>query len=220
MERFSLDGGRGWLTVQETGGRLSIAAELPDDRRGLYKGWLLGERGRALAGTFVPEGGVLRLRRTLSLDELRRQGAWPVTGGAAELAFAAGAVVGGEMPAPPAGWRWERRPAGRMGEPLLARAAGEQRALYRPEEAGFSLAYPYSERRPFPLTPLFCFASVRRLGEGWYAVFPFQPGGCPRLPHKSEQKRHTREVDQTKEEMRHGESDHEGADRTVGSAEL
>ena len=91
MERFSLDGGRGWLTVREENGRARIEAELPDDRRGLYKGWLLGAHGRALAGTFVPEGGALKLRRTLSLDELRRQGAWPVTGGAAELAFAAGA---------------------------------------------------------------------------------------------------------------------------------
>ena len=70
------------------------------------------------------------------------------------------------MPAPPAGWRWERRPAGRMGEPLLAQAAGEQRALYRPEEAGFSLAYPYSERRPFPLTPLFSFCLRSEAGGG------------------------------------------------------
>ena len=55
MERFSLDGGRGWLTVREENGRARIEAELPDDRRGLYKGWLLGAHGRALAGTFVPE---------------------------------------------------------------------------------------------------------------------------------------------------------------------
>ena len=74
MERFFLDGGRGWLTVREENGRARIEAELPDDRRGLYKGWLLGAHGRALAGTFVPEGGALKLRRTLSLDELRRQG--------------------------------------------------------------------------------------------------------------------------------------------------
>ena len=83
MERFSLDGGRGWLTVREENGRARIEAELPDDRRGLYKGWLLGAHGRALAGTFVPEGGALKLRRTLSLDELRRQGAWPPAGAAA-----------------------------------------------------------------------------------------------------------------------------------------
>ena len=69
-----------------------------------------------------------------------------------------------------------------MGEPLLARAAGERRALYRPEEGGFSLAYPFDPAAPFPLTPLFCFASVQKLGGGWYAVFPFRPGGCPMPP--------------------------------------
>ena len=104
MERFSLDGGRGWLTLREEGGRVRLEAELPDDGRGLYKAWLLGRRGRALAGTFVPEGGALRLRRVLSLDELRRQGAWPVTGARAELAFAAGrgsvARAGLNVPAP------------------------------------------------------------------------------------------------------------------------
>ena len=185
MERFSLDGGRGWLTVREENGRVRMEGQLPDDRRGLYKGWLLGSRGRALAGTFVPEGGVLKLRRTLSLDELRRQGAWPPTGGLAELAFAAGAPPRGN-PAPPAGWRWEPHPAGRMGEPLLARAVGERRVLYRPEDGGFSLACPFDPAKPFPLTPLFCFASVRRLGDRWYAVFPFRPGGCPRPPDPAE----------------------------------
>ena len=48
MERFSLDGGRGWLTVREENGRARIEAELPDDRRGLYKGWLLGAQFEAL----------------------------------------------------------------------------------------------------------------------------------------------------------------------------
>ena len=32
MERFFLDGGRGWLTVREENGRARIEAELPDDR--------------------------------------------------------------------------------------------------------------------------------------------------------------------------------------------
>ena len=75
MERFSLAGGQGWLTVEESGGRARCAAELPEDGKGLYKGYLCGTGGRALLGTFLPEDGRLKLRRTLSLDELRRQGA-------------------------------------------------------------------------------------------------------------------------------------------------
>ena len=74
MERFSLAGGQGWLTVEESGGRARCAAELPEDGKGLYKGYLCGTGGRALLGTFLPEDGRLKLRRTLSLDELRRQG--------------------------------------------------------------------------------------------------------------------------------------------------
>ena len=130
MERFSLAGGQGWLTVEESGGRARCAAELPEDGKGLYKGYLCGTGGRALLGTFLPEDGRLKLRRTLSLDELRRQGAWPPTGARAELAFSAGSPGG---PHSPEGWHWEEAPARRMGEPLLARAAGGGRALYRPE---------------------------------------------------------------------------------------
>ena len=173
MERFSLAGGQGWLTVEESGGRARCAAELPEDGKGLYKGYLCGTGGRALLGTFLPEDGRLKLRRTLSLDELRRQGAWPPTGARAELAFSAGSPGG---PHPPEGWHWEEAPARRMGEPLLARAAGGGRALYRPEPEGFSLAFPYAETRAFPLTPLFCFARVERMNGEFYAVFPFWSG--------------------------------------------
>ena len=179
---FSLLDGRGRLTVREQNGQADCRAVLPDDGRGLYRCWLLGPAGRFPLGPFLPEGGELRLSRAPEIAALTRQGAWPPAGAAAELAFAAGAVPGREAAAPPAGWQWEPSPPRRMGEPLLARAAGERRALYRPEEGGFSLAYPFDPAAPFPLTPLFCFASVRRLGGAWYAVFPFRPGGCPRPP--------------------------------------
>jgi len=157
------------------------------------------------------------LRRTLSLDELRRQGAWPPTGARAELAFSAGSPGG---PHPPEGWHWEEAPARRMGEPLLARAAGGGRALYRPEPEGFSLAFPYAETRAFPLTPLFCFARVERMNGEFYAVFPFWSGGCPRLPHKPAQAGQTIGANQTKEETRHGEPNHQGADRPVRPAQF
>ena len=160
MERFSLAGGQGWLTVEESGGRARCAAELPEDGKGLYKGYLCGTGGRALLGTFLPEDG------------------------------------------------------------LLARAAGGGRALYRPEPEGFSLAFPYAETRAFPLTPLFCFARMERMNGEFYAVFPFWPGGCPRLPHKPAQAGQTIGANQTKEETRHGEPNHQGADRPVRPAQF
>ena len=122
MERFSLAGGQGWLTVEESGGRARCAAELPEDGKGLYKGYLCGTGGRALLGTFLPEDGRLKLRRTLSLDELRRQGGLAANrrpGGAGlfrglarRSAFPGGLALGGGAgpanggtPAGPGGWR-------------------------------------------------------------------------------------------------------------------
>ncbi len=173
--RFSLAEGRGWLTVREEGSRAVCAAQLPDDSKGLYKCWLTGRGGKALLGTFVPQGGVLRLERTLSVGELERQGAWPPEGGQAVLAFS---FDGRERA--PAGWRREEQPGRLMGEPLLAGSASGP-ALIRREERGFLLAYPYRPDRPFPLTPLFCFARLERLEGRDYLCFPFRPGGCPRL---------------------------------------
>lgn len=97
--RYALEGG-GSLTVEEAGLRAVLTAERPEDGRGLYKAYLRGPSGRALLGTLAPEGGRLRVRRTLTLDDLKRQGAWPPVGGEAELAFSFG------RDRAPAGWRW------------------------------------------------------------------------------------------------------------------
>ena len=40
---------------------------------------------------------------------------------------------------------------------------------------------PYDPARPFPLTPLFCFARIRRIGSRDYAVFAFDDRGDPTL---------------------------------------
>ena len=57
--------------------RLSVHAVCPLRGEGLVKLWLLGERGRILLGTLIPERGCLTLRRVLTLAEVRRSGAWP-----------------------------------------------------------------------------------------------------------------------------------------------
>lgn len=174
--RFSLAEGKGWLTLTEGEGRVRCRAVLPDDGRGLYKCWLTGSGGRALLGTFAPKNGALELERALSVGELERQGAWPPEGGEAALAFS----FGEQRAAPPPGWSREEAPERLMGEPLLARAAAGRAALVRREGEGFSLAYPWAPDRPFPLTPLFCFARLEGLNGRDYLVFPFRSGGCPR----------------------------------------
>lgn len=176
-ERFSLAEGKGWLTVDTEGNRVVCSAQLAADGKGLYKCWLTGAGGKALLGTLIPEGEVLRLRRTLSVAELKGHGVWPPTGAEAVLAFSFSEKKAGS----PQGWHRENNPARLMGEPLLARAAGEGRALFRQEAGGFCLAYHFRTDRPFPLTPLFCFARLERLEGEDYVVFSFRPSGCPRV---------------------------------------
>ena len=117
-QRFALDGGVGALSVREEGPRASIAAERPDDGRGLYKAYLRGRGGSVLLGTMTPENGRLLVRRTFSLDELRRRGAWPVLGGAAEMAFS---FRGEETP--PQGWSWAEGGRLELGERRLRQSA-------------------------------------------------------------------------------------------------
>ena len=177
--RFSLMEGRGWLNVREAQGRAECKGEIPDDKKGLYKGWLTGAGGRVLLGTFVPEDGVLRLSRTVSVAELERQGAWQPDGAEAVLTYSF-QKERRERPVP-SGWSRISDPARLMGEPLLAQAIGRTYALQRRDEQGFLLAIPFGTGQPFPLTPLFCFAQIMELDGKPYAVFPFRPGGCPRV---------------------------------------
>ena len=53
-------------------------------------------------GTLLPEGNVLRLRRTFSVERLRSQGCWPVTGGRVQMTYA---FTGQSAAAPPRGWK-------------------------------------------------------------------------------------------------------------------
>lgn len=177
--RFALLDGRGWLTVRELQGRVECKGEMPDDKKGLYKGWLLGRGGRVPLGAFVPEQGRLRLSRALPLSQLEGQGVWPPTGAEAELVYSA--AQRRQAPPSPPGWSWIPDPGRLMGEPLLAQAAGSTKALLHKEEQGFSLAYPFRVDGPFPLTPLFCFSRIVELEGRAYVVFPFRPGGCPRV---------------------------------------
>ena len=81
MERKLDMRGGGTLTLRLDGTRVQLDAVRPRDDRGLYKVWLLGQRGgRMLLGTMAPEGNVLRLRRTISQGELERAGCWPAAG--------------------------------------------------------------------------------------------------------------------------------------------
>ena len=171
--RFPL-GASGILQLREEGPRATAEARLPDDGQGLYKVYLTGG-SRVLLGTLIPERGALLLRRTLSIDSLRRQGVWPPTGAEAVLAFS--------PQTPHTGWHRTDHPEGAISDPLLRRAvAALPQALLRRDRDGFSLALPWTSGQPFPLTPLFCLSRPQRLEGHWHLVFSFDSAGRPVIP--------------------------------------
>lgn len=174
--RYALEGG-GSLLIQEDGLRAMIKAERPMDNRGLYKAYLRGPSGRALLGTLAPENGRLCVKRTLTLDTLKQQGAWPPTGGELDLTFSFGRETS------PAGWRWMEPEGLTFGEESLRSMAIRQgRALFRPAGDGFLLAYPFSCARPFPMPGLFCLARLGMIEGERHICFQFDQKGWPVLP--------------------------------------
>ncbi len=172
-QRFPMENGQ--LTCRESGGRVEVAMEVRPPDRGLYHGYLVGPEGSCDLGTLLPEGGSLRLRRTLSAERLRQKGCWPIQGGQLRKTYS--------FASPPVqGWEEVEDLAALFpADPLLARAAGQRtRGLLRRRQAGgFSLAFPWDPRAPFPLVPVFCFAQVSALNGKPYVVFRFRENGTP-----------------------------------------
>ena len=169
----------GAVTVRQEGGRAICQAISRTGEDGLYKAWLQGERGRALLGTLIPEGGALRLRRSMEIRQLTGQGAWPPTGADIVMAYA----FTSEAP-PPHNWCWTNCPGQLMEERALREVLRDtRRSLLCRDPEGFYLAFPYSARNPFPIPPLFCLARLERLGGNWYTVFRFSRQGRPELLH-------------------------------------
>ncbi len=149
------------------------------DNEGLYKAWLCGETGRALLGTLIPEGGALRLRRSVSIASLKEKGAWPPVGAEIVMAY----PFAPEEP-PSEQWSWTDCPCRMFEDRLISHALrGLNRALVKRDADGFFLAAPYAPNCPFPIPPLFCLGWMERLGGRWYVVFRFSRQGVPELLH-------------------------------------
>lgn len=167
-----------------------------NDGEGLFKAHIKGPTGRCLLGTLMPEGGRLFLRRTLSIDSLKRQGAWPIRQVEEELVCSFR-----ERPAP---IQWE--------DEVLRRCARQlPRHTLRREGEGFSMIFPFDPRAPFPFTPIFCFARV----ENGRLIFSFQKGG---VPYIFQTQGKNREEPEEQRREHHGKPDHQGAQRSGGPA--
>lgn len=175
--------------VKEQGPRAVIEVWRKDDGEGLYKAYAAGPGGRVLLGTLMPEGGRLFLRRTLSIDSLRRQGAWPVRQVTEELVCSF----------------LERPPTVEWEDEVLRRCAQRlPRHTVRREGDGFSLSFPFDPRAPFPLSPIFCFGRV----ENGRLIFSFHKGG---VPYISPGEGKNREEVEAQRREQHGKSEHQGA---------
>lgn len=53
------------------------------------------------------------------------------------------------------------------------------RALRRETAERTEFALPYAPARPWPLTELFCFARLERIGEMCYIIYAFDRKGAP-----------------------------------------
>lgn len=182
--RFALADGAGTLLVREDGGTALLTGELPDDRRGLYKGWLTGEGGgRVLLGTFLPEQGMLRLHRRAPVSELRKKGAWPPAGARAELVYPSQNGRHRENTPLPPGWERAGEPGRFLGDPLLKRSAqGLKGILVRRRAEGVELAIPFSAGGALALTPLVCLMAPRQLGGQSYLCVQLDKKGWPIRP--------------------------------------
>ena len=161
----------GALRLRREGERTAVEMECALDRSGLFRGFLRCSRGEVGLGVLEPKGERLVLRRMLLNGELEPLGR-PMSG-EMRLSF----------PFREAG-RWR---SAAPGEPLLADRAlqkeldGTAGVLWRREGGGRYLAVPFRAGGPFPLTALFCFARIREIDGGTYAVFRLDSHGNPQL---------------------------------------
>ena len=185
-------------SVTEQGSRAVIEVRCKDKGDGLYKAFAVGMNASCLLGTLLPENGTLCLRRTLSIDSLKRQGVWPVKTVECRLSHpfsgAAATIPWTDEVLRRSACRLPRHTVRRNGEDLL-------------------LILPFDPRVPFPLTPLFCLSRV----ENGRLIFSFRQDGTPYIFRPDGKDR--KETDSQRREH-HGKSDHQGTGGAGRSAGL
>lgn len=162
---------RGTVTLDRGDSRREVRAEMADPGDGLYRAFLVGERGELPLGVMEPQQGALAVCRRLYARDVAALGA--LRRGEARLSFRFGEGA----------WQAVREPGRLLVDPALRRCLeGTPRALRRREGERQLLAFPVEEGRPFPLEPLFCLARIRRVEGQLCAVYAFDREGRPLSP--------------------------------------
>ncbi len=165
-----LDGERaaGTLEVTPQGGYLRFRAVCRTEKRGLLRLEAEGDKSEVDLGILSPGGSGLFLDRRFSPAQLRSMGL--------------GRIRCCRLRAPlPRGWAEEADPGRLFRDPALKALCREVRGALVREEGGFSLlALPLVS--PFPLLPLFCLGTPRRLGDATYLLFSAFQGEAGMIP--------------------------------------
>ena len=163
MERLPLTSGsgkRGEIVLCPQGARTEVRCSLPDPGDGLYRAYLLGERGELALGVLAPEGGRLALCRRLYVRDLEALG--PLLRGEARQSFRFQDAPAQSPPPPRSCWHETRCPAMLFQSRFLQnRLRPVGRAWWRREDGLLVLALPLEAGRPFPLEALFCLGRVQ-----------------------------------------------------------
>ena len=143
-------------------------ARCPLPGEGLWCAWAVGDLGELRLGILEPVGDLASIRRRFS----------------ARLTDPLGRLQWGEIrpacPAETGAWTPLTAPEALFRTPGLRRELGRTPgALIRDRGDRRDVAVPYDPARPFPLTGLFCFARICRIGGRDYAVFAFDREGRP-----------------------------------------
>ena len=163
----------GSVTLTAQGGRTQVEVSCRRDNTGLFRAYLLCERGEYPLGVLEPKGEGMGLRRTVRTGELQALGStWR---GELRLSYAFAHQTQWQSLAA-AGEFFQR-------DAQLARElSGIPGALWRQERNVRLLALPYRTDQPFPITTLFCFAQIQTIQGQAYVVYRFDRDDHPVFP--------------------------------------
>ena len=167
MERVKLCCGgetAGEVTLCPEGARTVVRASMADPGDGLYRAWLVGERGELPLGVMEPVGDRLAACRRMYRRDI--EGLGPLRRGEARCSFR----FDGETP-----WRETGCPAVLFRSSFLqSRLRRFDRAWYRREGERLELALPLGEASPFPLESLFCLGRLETVEGHSCVVYAFR----------------------------------------------
>ena len=171
MERLPLycqDQRRGEVTLSlwgPNGARTEIRTSMDDPGDGLYRAFLLGERGELALGVLAPEDGRLTVCRRLYNRDVAALG--KLLRGEARRSF--------RFEETGLCWRETCCPAQLFHSRFLIdrlRPAG--RGWWRREGSILLLTLPLEEGKPFPLEALFCLGRIQRVEGSRCVVYAFR----------------------------------------------